>query len=577
MSTIIKLKRSETAASVPAAGVLDTGEVALNTVDKKIYVKDSGGIVKEIANAIDTLPGLTDVTDGTNGQFLTRVGAGDYQFADIQTLDTLTVTTNPAGSPALSFDGTSVLTYTPPLFEGLSDVDTSTSTSTLEQMMFSNGNGTYSFQDNTIANHLDVEITGTPNVSDILAWNPFARAGQGAWAVAANPASLISVSVAAAGTPNLTYNTGTKVFTYTPPTLAGVSDTNITTPSDGQILTYNATLSQWENTDGAFLEDITVTTNAAGAPSLVYDGTNTFTYTPPNFAGLDDTNITTPASGQYLEWDGTDWVNVANPLSTITVNTAAAGVASLVYDGADTFTYTPPTLADLPDTTFASLSTGNFMRYDGSVWRNVMINQLSDMTVTTNAPGSPALSFLGTTLTYTPPDFGGLSDVDVTNAAFSPNMVMLSNGDATYTFTPYTLSSHTDVNYGGPLQSGDYLVYTGSNWTRTQISQLSDLTVTTNAPGTPALSFSGTTLTYTPPNFAGLDDTNITSAAINDHLYWDGTDWVNTPMPANVVADGEVLQYTAGGSWTAEDIYDVATSNRITREVVGSDIVYSFL
>ena len=42
MASIIKIKRSETASSVPAAGVLDTGEVALNTVDK-----DSDWMIKQ--------------------------------------------------------------------------------------------------------------------------------------------------------------------------------------------------------------------------------------------------------------------------------------------------------------------------------------------------------------------------------------------------------------------------------------------------------------------------------------------------------------------------------------------------
>ena len=50
MATVIKLKRSETAAAVPTTSDLTVGEVAVNTTDKKLYVRSSTGVV-EIANA----------------------------------------------------------------------------------------------------------------------------------------------------------------------------------------------------------------------------------------------------------------------------------------------------------------------------------------------------------------------------------------------------------------------------------------------------------------------------------------------------------------------------------------------
>lgn len=555
MSTVIKLKRSETASTPPATGDLQTGEVAINSADKKMFVKDSGGNVVQLANSLE-------------------------------------------------------------LFEDLVDVDTSTSTSTLEQMMISDGDGTYSFQDNTIANHKDVDMSGTPSSGNILAWNPNALLGAGAWAVAANPAELISTTVTAPGTPNLTYNTSTKRITYTPPNLAGVGDVNITSPADGQILVYNNGSSEWQNVNGSFLEDITVTTNAAGTPALTYDGTSAFSYTPPNFAGLDDTNFVSLANGDHLQWDGTDWVNVDNPVAGLSVTTAAAGTPSLSVDTAGTFTYTPPnfqglgdvdtgtsattanmrmisdgdgtysfvndTIDTLSDTNFSSLSFGNFMTYDGSAWRNVMISQLSDLTVTTNAPGSPALSFLGTTLTYTPPNFEGLSDVDVSTATSTANMKLRSDGDGTYSFVADTLGSLNDVTFGGPLQVMDVILWSGSNWVRSQIKQLNELTITTAAAGNPSLVFDGTdTLTYTPPNLNGISDVTITAPAAGDALVYDGSGWVNesgngAPTTTNDVTIGEVQKYDTGTeTWTVEDMYG-ASSQRIKREVVGSDIVYTF-
>jgi hypothetical protein len=50
MATRIKLKRSEIPTSVPSQNDLQTGEVAINTFDQKMYVKDSNGAVVEVAN-----------------------------------------------------------------------------------------------------------------------------------------------------------------------------------------------------------------------------------------------------------------------------------------------------------------------------------------------------------------------------------------------------------------------------------------------------------------------------------------------------------------------------------------------
>ena len=50
MATVIKLKKSETASSVPTTSNLVAGEVAVNTADLKIYVRDSSNNIVEVAN-----------------------------------------------------------------------------------------------------------------------------------------------------------------------------------------------------------------------------------------------------------------------------------------------------------------------------------------------------------------------------------------------------------------------------------------------------------------------------------------------------------------------------------------------
>jgi|ETNmetMinimDraft_11_1059920.scaffolds.fasta_scaffold71152_2 hypothetical protein len=51
MATVIKPKRSEVALSVPAAGELTAGEIALNVTDGKFYSKTVAGVVKEVGGA----------------------------------------------------------------------------------------------------------------------------------------------------------------------------------------------------------------------------------------------------------------------------------------------------------------------------------------------------------------------------------------------------------------------------------------------------------------------------------------------------------------------------------------------
>lgn len=68
-------------------------------------------------------------------------------------------------------------------------------------------------------------------------------------------------------------------------TLASLTDTDITTPSNGQVLTYDSTAEKWEN-------------SPIPAQSIT---------------GLSDTTISTPTDGQVLTYDGTaeKWVNAS--------------------------------------------------------------------------------------------------------------------------------------------------------------------------------------------------------------------------------------------------------------------------
>ena len=62
MSTVIKIKRSETPNQIPGASALAVHELAMNVTDGKLYTKTSGNVVKEVGGA--GAVSLQTVTDG---------------------------------------------------------------------------------------------------------------------------------------------------------------------------------------------------------------------------------------------------------------------------------------------------------------------------------------------------------------------------------------------------------------------------------------------------------------------------------------------------------------------------------
>ena len=59
MSQVIKIKRSETASSVPSTSDLATHEIAMNINDQKIYTKNASGSIVVVANAAEST-GITE-------------------------------------------------------------------------------------------------------------------------------------------------------------------------------------------------------------------------------------------------------------------------------------------------------------------------------------------------------------------------------------------------------------------------------------------------------------------------------------------------------------------------------------
>ena len=107
MATVIKIKRSETASSVPTTSDLEVGEIAVNTSDRKVYIRDSGDSIVTVANFSETNDlssiGQSLLADTTETY---DIGSASKRWRDIY-LSGNTINLNGA---TISSDGTGAIT-----------------------------------------------------------------------------------------------------------------------------------------------------------------------------------------------------------------------------------------------------------------------------------------------------------------------------------------------------------------------------------------------------------------------------------------------------------------------------------
>ena len=94
MSTIIKIKRSETPSQIPGSSALEPGELAMNVTDGKLFTKTSGGVVKEVGGAgatnlqaVTNAGGVTTNDITLNGSDLIFEGAIENAYETVLTVD----------------------------------------------------------------------------------------------------------------------------------------------------------------------------------------------------------------------------------------------------------------------------------------------------------------------------------------------------------------------------------------------------------------------------------------------------------------------------------------------------------
>jgi hypothetical protein len=98
MATVIKLKRSEIASTIPTNENLEVGELAINTVDRLFYIKTSGNQIIPVANYVDINPDEIDNRlDALENTLLSIIfPTGDYGNLDELSVDAFGISVSPS-------------------------------------------------------------------------------------------------------------------------------------------------------------------------------------------------------------------------------------------------------------------------------------------------------------------------------------------------------------------------------------------------------------------------------------------------------------------------------------------------
>ena len=115
MSTVIKIKRSETPMQIPCSSALEPGELAMNVTDCKLFTKTSGGVVKEVGGAgavnlqsVTNAGGVSSNDITLNGADLIFEGAVENAYETVLTVSEPTADrtiTLPNATGTVALDG----------------------------------------------------------------------------------------------------------------------------------------------------------------------------------------------------------------------------------------------------------------------------------------------------------------------------------------------------------------------------------------------------------------------------------------------------------------------------------------
>ena len=271
----------------------------------------------------------------------------------------------------------------------------------------------------------NVDITGGLSDQQVLKWDSASSSWLPANDLVGGASGIaladLSVSTASAGSAALSYNNTNGVFTFTPPDLSGyltsvaindVSDVNITSLADTEILRYNSVSGNWENWAPNYLTSYTETDPV-------------FTASPANNITLTDINQWDTAYGWGNHADGgylvataqdkTNWntaygwgdhaqagylTSYTETDPVFTASDAAAVTAAKIsnwdtahgwgdHSAAGYQLTSSNSLGGLNNVTITNPSSNDVLSFDGSGWVNsVPTGGGANVTISDTAPGS---------------------------------------------------------------------------------------------------------------------------------------------------------------------------------------------
>ena len=277
-------------------------------------------------------------------------------------------------------------------------------------------------------------------------------------------------------------------------TLSGLTDTNISNPSNNQILTYNSSSSKWVNATAP----ATGVTDVEYDEESVVDANGVAHLYSPYLEDIADVNAESPSDGDVLTYDSdsNEWMSKA-PTSGSIENLTDVNISSLSnnqilkYDSSSSKWVNSnesggaSNLTDLGDTSISTPSNGQVLKYNSSSSKWVNSNESSGSSTlagltdvdTTGVADTNVLAYDSSSSKWVPASAGsggsstlaGLTDVDTTGATngqvlkFDTYSNKWVNGNESTGVT--TLAGLTDVDTTG-VSDGNALIYdnTTSKW-----------------------------------------------------------------------------------------------------------------
>ena len=367
-------------------------------------------------------------------------------------------------------------------------------------------------------------------------------------------------------------------------TLASLTDTNLTSIQDDQVLQYDNASSQWKNetlnltTTLASLTD----TNISGIQDdhiLRYDSASGewkneipgyLTSSNP-LASLSDVAMYTASSGDVLAWDGSQWDATSGYLTSISgqsiedlndVASMTPGVNDLLYwtgtqwsnsanPGSFLTSISGSSIKDLSDVNSSmSPSTNNLLKWSGSEWTadsstyltsSSSIEDLTDVGSFSPSTGD-LLKWNGSEWNIGNTSLAELTDTNISSPQAN-QFIRYDNANSKWknedVTIPSSMTDLSDVSNSMSANSGDVLTYSGSEWNSSgdfltgndSIENLNDVAAMTPNTGD-FLYYNGSQWTNSSTVLTtsdNLDDLNNVQSSMGpstgDFLYYDGAQW----------------------------------------------------